>query len=850
MPPAKKSKKKSSRTKESRQGRKGSVSPSLPRWIREVIGIALLGSAIFLVLSLLTYSPATDPGLFHQVSPKPQAVKNLGGPVGSYSASFLKEILGLGAYFVCGLIVWMAYLVTFGRKVRMAPWKMFLGFLALIWTSALLSLMLPDLPSQEQGGIVGQQIAQWLMEYLHFVGSFLVLCLLLLLSILAIGEIALLGHLKAFALLTARLAVSLSGILYRSARNIALGTSRISRQAYQLVRKSSSAGMEFIISQGRTIISRLSQLIRRWRKQDETSPLDPQEASSKPEIQNQPLFEDPTAAPPASLDPSMPQPMIVDTPAENGKSPDSDETSQGQIKKPRKPRQAVLPFPDPLPLGYRPPPLELFDLPDPTQVPVDTDGLYESATVLEQKLRDFGIEGKVTEIHPGPIITLFEYAPAPGIKVNRIVNLSDDLALAMKALSVRIVAPIPGKAVVGIEVPNTSRQMVYLRDVLASETYRSERWKLPLALGKDIAGKPVTTDLSRMPHLLIAGATGTGKSVCLHSLILSLLFRFSPRDVKFLFIDPKMLELSAYHGIPHLMHPVVTDAKRAQDILDWAVERMEQRYQLLSEKGVRNIDKYNERIEKEQASKGRDTDEEDESEAFQDEGADDLDDGFLPERGKLPYIILVIDEMADLMIVSGRQIEESITRLAQMARAAGIHLLLATQRPSVDVLTGIIKANLPTRISFQVSSRTDSRTILDSMGAEKLLGRGDMLFLPPGTSKIRRIHGAYVTEPEIERVVDYLKQFGKPRYEKIPFRAKKSGKKSKDEGEVFEEDEKYDLAVQLVTDSRQASISMIQRKLRVGYNRAARMIERMEEEGIVGPQEGVKPREVLANTLE
>jgi len=407
-------------------------------------------------------------------------------------------------------------------------------------------------------------------------------------------------------------------------------------------------------------------------------------------------------------------------------------------------------------------------------------------------------------------------------------------------LSIRIVAPIPGKSVVGIEVPNRKRQVVTLKEILADKAFQECRWKIPLALGKDIAGKPVTTDLARMPHLLMAGATGTGKSVNLHSLILSILFRFSPQEVKFLMIDPKMLELAGYHGVPHLLHPVITDSRRASDVLDWAVERMEQRYQLLSEKGVRNIESYNEKIEKEMAASGR-------SEIEQFPEIDEEDDGdIVPERGKLPFIILVIDEMADLMIVSGRQIEESITRLAQMARAAGIHLLLATQRPSVDVLTGIIKANLPARISFQVSSRIDSRTILDNMGAEKLLGRGDMLFLPPGTSKLTRIHGPYVSEPEIERVVDYIKQHGRPQYEKIPFKSKKT----KDGEESFEHDEKYDEAVQIVAETRQASISMIQRKLRVGYNRAARMIERMEQEGVVGPQEGVKPREVLVNNLE
>jgi S-DNA-T family DNA segregation ATPase FtsK/SpoIIIE len=311
-------------------------------------------------------------------------------------------------------------------------------------------------------------------------------------------------------------------------------------------------------------------------------------------------------------------------------------------------------------------------------------------------------------------------------------------------------------------------------------------------------------------------------------------------------IDPKMLELTSYHGIPHLLHPVITDARRSSDVLDWAVERMEQRYQLLSEKGVRNIEGYNERLAKELGAQDEPAPDQPLSDLEAQQPGDAGGDDLLPEQGRLPYLIIVIDEMADLMILAGKQIEETITRLAQMARAAGIHLLLATQRPSVDVLTGIIKANLPTRISFQVSSRTDSRTILDTIGAEKLLGQGDMLFLPPGTSKVRRIHGAYVSEPEIERVVEYLKRYGKPRYVKIPFRTKKT----KEEEETFDYDEKYDLAVQIITDTRQASISMLQRKLRVGYNRAARMIERMEQEGIVGPQEGVKLREVLVNRLD
>ncbi len=826
------SKKKGSQKKEN-----GIPATTLPRWAREGIGIALIGCSVFLFLSLFSYSPTTDPGFFHEVSPKPQNVKNLGGPVGSYTASFLKETLGLGSYFVGALVAVAALFVIWGRKPKIGPWKILPGLCALIFTSVLFSLLLPDRASPEQGGIIGLQIARWLLGSLHPVGSYLLVLLLLVLSIIAIGEMPLLIHLKRIWILLWRGGVTGTKSLIRGLRSLA-----------QWIRRLLTGLAAFLMARGRNLWERLKQL--RLRKQEEAESEIVEEVATK-------VVSSRPARPPD------PQPDLLDTkdlktdekeaprivPPPNGEDPSAADAAEEKARKKKKPKQAALPFPEPLPEAFRPPPLELLDDPDPTQIPVDSETLLANAKVLEQKLKDFGINGKVTEIHPGPIITLFEYAPAPGIKVNKIVNLSDDLALAMKAVSVRIVAPIPGKAVVGMEVPNPSRQVVYLKETLSSDAFQGSQSKLPLALGKDIAGKPVATDLSRMPHLLIAGATGTGKSVCLHTLILSLLYRFSPQEVKFLIIDPKLLELSAYHGIPHLMHPVITDARRAQDVLDWAVERMEQRYQLLSEKGVRNIETYNQRIEQEMKAAGGSPEDLEDHETEGSGNEEEIDEGSLPEKGKLPYIILVIDEMADLMIVSGRQIEESITRLAQMARAAGIHLLLATQRPSVDVLTGIIKANLPTRISFQVSSRIDSRTILDSIGAEKLLGMGDMLFLPPGTSKIRRIHGAYVTEPEIERVVEYLKQFGKPRYEKIPFRSKKSGKNKEEETE-FEEDPKYDEAVRLVTSTRQASISMIQRKLRVGYNRAARMIERMEQEGVVGPQEGVKPREVLANSLE
>jgi S-DNA-T family DNA segregation ATPase FtsK/SpoIIIE len=462
------------------------------------------------------------------------------------------------------------------------------------------------------------------------------------------------------------------------------------------------------------------------------------------------------------------------------------------------------------PAAYCTPPLTLFNLPTPGKPQSHGVDLAKPASILAGKLHDFGVDGRVVQVLPGPVVTMYEFAPASGIKVSRIVNLADDLALGMKALSVRIVAPVPGKSVVGIEVPNPHRQPVYLREIVASAAFQQATSKLVLALGKDILGTPTVTDLAQIPHLLIAGATGSGKSVGLNSMICSMLLNAAPEQVKFIMIDPKMLELSVYDGIPHLIAPVVTHPKKAAAALHWAVEEMERRYRLLAEHGVRGIDGYNQTH---------------------------------PES-RLPYLVVVIDELADLMLVARRDVEDALTRLAQMARAAGIHLLVATQRPSVDVLTGIIKANFPARISFQVSSRTDSRTILDAIGAERLLGKGDMLFLPPGTSKLVRIHGAYVSEAEIKRVVDYLRTQQAPVYDTSIFTAK-----TDDHAEPEAFDEKYDAAVALVARVGHASASLIQRHLRIGYNRAARVLEVMEREGVVGPADGSRPRDVYVKDI-
>ncbi len=524
----------------------------------------------------------------------------------------------------------------------------------------------------------------------------------------------------------------------------------------------------------------------------------------------------------------------------------------------RKPEQIDLEFARPRGV-FLLPSLILLDPPKQRDTKVRREALIANSRILENKLADFGVEGKVVEVRPGPVIALYELEPAAGVKINRITNLSDDLALALKAPSIRIMAPIPGKAVIGIEIPNPEREPVYLRDVLDHPAFLDSPSKLPIALGVDTVGTPVIADLIRMPHLLIAGTTGSGKSVALNAMICSILFKAPADEVKFLLIDPKRLELSAYEGIPHLLHPVVVDPKKAAQVLRWAVEEMERRYEVIGRTGAKGIDSYNSILRK--ATKEGKT---------AGAGVRGKASAVSPRRepaapantypavsaepspaasaeSPLPYIVIVIDELADLMMVAQRHVEESLARLAQMARASGIHLMIATQRPSVDVITGVIKANFPTRISFQVSSKVDSRTILDQLGAERLLGAGDMLFIPPGTSRLTRIHGAFVSDQEIGRIVEFLRKQGQPAFDEsiLTYEEGLAEEKTADQ----EVDEKYDEAVELVTELGQASISLVQRYLKVGYNRAARMIERMEAEGVVGPSDGIKPRKVLARKL-
>ena len=510
-------------------------------------------------------------------------------------------------------------------------------------------------------------------------------------------------------------------------------------------------------------------------------------------------------------------------------------------------REKQVPLFEPPPGSGALPPLSLLDEPKKKRKAVSDEALEAVSRQVELNLADFGIEAEVVAVHPGPVVTRYELQPAPGLKVSRVTNLAKDLARSLSTVSVRIVEVIPGKTTIGLEIPNQEREIVVLSDVLKSSQYDGVSSYLALGLGKDISGQPVVVDLAKMPHLLVAGTTGSGKSVAINAMILSLLYKASASDVRVIMIDPKMLELSVYEGIPHLLAPVVTDMKHASNALRWCVVEMDRRYRLMSALGVRNIGGYNRKV-----CASADSGEPLKDPLFAPGGGAD---GEAPDLEKLPYIVVIVDELADMMMVTGKKVEELIARLAQKARAAGIHLILATQRPSVDVITGLIKANIPSRIAFQVSSKVDSRTILDQMGAEHLLGHGDMLYLGPGVSTPSRVHGAFVADHEVHKVVQSLKQMGEPSYLEgildgtaIADGAADGGggAAALDPEDGAEGDPLYDQAVRIVTETRRASISGVQRRLKIGYNRAARMLEEMEQAGVVGPLQSNGSREVLA----
>jgi DNA segregation ATPase FtsK/SpoIIIE, S-DNA-T family len=756
---------------------------SFQRRAAEIAGVCCLAFAIFLLLALFSYHPL-DPSFTHY-DPDAQ-INNLTGSVGSYTADTLIKLTGVGIFWLPVMLLVAALGYLREPQFRIGSTTI-AGLIGLVFaTSGLFALLIGNIEiygiSLHAGGLLGKVTTSLFNAYLRLAGSLIVLFLIMTIALMILFD---------FSVMT------LAG------RSTALTGA--------------------ILKLGGALIDRCRE---RFRKKPEASAL-----------------TEPDKAP-------VTTPLIVETRQETLK------------EKLQKAEQTHFEFSSRLSVKFKLPPLTLLDRLERKDTRIKRENLIANSRTLEKKLSDFGVEGKVIEVKPGPVITMYELEPAPGVKINKITNLSDDLALALRAPSIRIIAPIPGKGAIGIEIPNQERDPVRLRDVLDHAAFKDSPCRLPIALGEDIVGAPVIADLIRMPHLLIAGTTGSGKSVSLNAMICSILFKASPDEVKFLMIDPKRLELSGYEGIPHLLHPVVVNPKKASLVLRWAVEEMERRYRIIGEVGVKSIEAYNQLRsghppgpEVTPPANGKELRKNQESVA--EEALVQLAGGqtkvaagtlvkaeALPDR--LPYIIIIIDELADLMMVAQRNVEESLTRLAQMARAAGIHLILATQRPSVDVITGIIKANFPTRISFQVSSKVDSRTILDQMGAEKLLGAGDMLFVPPGSSRLVRIHGAYVSDTEIERIVDFVKKQGQPTYDESITEFEPDTTEEKPEEDS---DEKYDQAVELVTDLGQASISLVQRYMKIGYNRAARIIERMEAEGIVGPSDGVKPRKVLARKL-
>ncbi|OGW92411.1 MAG: hypothetical protein A3D28_05615 [Omnitrophica bacterium RIFCSPHIGHO2_02_FULL_63_14] len=545
-----------------------------------------------------------------------------------------------------------------------------------------------------------------------------------------------------------------------------------------------------------------------------------------------PLFEarkkrQPKVAPAFGVPEFKPRPAVEVKPEIRVHIPAASATKASADLRPAEKPKFIVPAE--VPAGsYILPSLDLLDTPKAFDKGKLQEDLKGSTKVLEDTLRDFNIEAKVVSVEQGPTITRYELQPAAGVKVQRITSLENDIALAMRATSVRIVAPIPGKALVGIEVPSAANSTVFLREVLSTPEFQNETSKVTVALGKDIGGAPMICNLSDMPHILIAGATNTGKSVCMNSIIASMLFKATPDELKFLMIDPKMVELHFYNDLPHLLTPVITDKAKAPGVLAWLIAEMERRYKVLNKTGARNIGVFNQKVEnKEITPQSLKINEDNEDEAV--------------IVKKMPYIVLIIDELADLMLASAQEVENSITRLAQLARAVGVHMVLATQRPSIDVITGLIKANIPARIAFQVVSQVDSRVVLDQKGAEKLLGRGDMLFQDPRKTKLIRAQGALVQDKEIERLTNFIKTQRKASYEDLL----QAGAKRTGSFADFKRDEVYDEAKRLVLETGQASVSMVQRRLGLGYTRAARLIDMMEEDGVVGPYRGAKPREIL-----
>ncbi|MEY3288927.1 MAG: hypothetical protein RLZZ419_1169 [Pseudomonadota bacterium] len=756
------------------------------RGLREIAVLGFFGIAVFFLISLITFSNE-DAGWTHSGSM--QAVTNACGVFGAWVADFTLSFFGLIAYLFPVIISWHAYMLY--GQARQGQQKMtialqWLGSIATIVSgTALLCLYVLrvgiELPGRT-GGILGQEIGDAVLILFGNSGATLFLIVLLLSGITLATELSWI----AFIDLIGKYTVFLCRVVGRTVTNLWVGSPDHSVESFD-------------------------------------SP------QVNPQTRRKAITKAISVVKAIAVVKTIPIPESV---SRTEKTVVQFEKKSTQPQQKYNAGEGVLPS------------LDLLDERDTRVVGYSQTDLEEMSRLVEDILADFNVAVAVVGFHPGPVITRFELQPAAGVKVSRISSLSKDLARALSVTSVRIVEIIPGKSVVGLEIPNREREMVTLRELLASPGFEKAKSMLTLAMGKDIAGAPLMADLGKMPHALVAGTTGSGKSVAINTMILSLLYKATPEEVRLIMIDPKMLELSVYEGIPHLLTPVVTDMKEASNALRWAVAEMERRYKLMSKMGVRNLAGFNHLLDEAEAR----------GESIRDpmfQLLNPLADGeYFPVLSKLPSIVIVIDELADMMMIVGKKVEELIARLAQKARAAGIHLILATQRPSVDVLTGLIKANVPTRISFQVSSRIDSRTILDQGGAETLLGNGDMLFLPSGTSIPIRAHGAFVDDHEVHRVVEFLKQTAPPDYlEDITRESSDSSdgySMNGDSSNNSETDALYDEAVMFVTESRKASISSVQRRFKVGYNRAATMIEDMEAAGVVSSAESNGSRIVLA----
>lgn len=770
---------------------------------REVIGVILVALSLLTLLSLLSFVPGEPKVVATPNATTTPPTHNLIGSAGAILSSLLFSMIGGAAYLfplLLGLLGARCFTQSdLSIRLRNAG----ASLAALLFLSGLLHLELTAVPTMssgmvfrgQAGGLFGQLLADGLRTYFANTGAHILIISGFVVALLFTAPVSL-AQLAVHAAEWAKQAVA--GLTVLIPERTTEPTADPPKPAKPKRTKSIRAVIEEVLPQ-------------------------PEEVSPPPAVLP------PVMVPPAAAEVAEPEPEL-------SISTKTDDAGDYQ-----------LPDAD-----------ELLTDPSGVLARITDDELKAQSEILSKALLSFGIEGRVTEVRPGPVVTMYEFEPAPGTKVARIVNLADDLALAMKAISLRIVAPIPGKSVVGIEVPNAQRETVSMKEVATSDAFTRARSKLTLALGKDIFGAPVTADLKTMPHLLVAGATGAGKSVSLNTMLISILLSAKPHEVKLLLIDPKMLEFQTYDGIPHLLRPVITDPKSAARGLSWVVAEMERRYKLLAEAGVRNIDSYNRKVAGAQgvlADAGaegkpdqpelpmRFLSEEDRLSAGETAIPEGSPGSFLPPPTPpepLPYIVVMIDELADLMMVAPKDVEDKIARLAQMARASGIHLVLATQRPSVDVLTGLIKANFPARIAFQVSSKTDSRTILDANGAEALLGRGDMLYLASGTGRLMRLHGSFVSDDDVRRVVEFVKEQASPSYNQ-----ELQSLKQEEVKEEEAQDEVYEQAKDLVLSTGQASASLIQRRLRVGYPRAARMIEQMEADGLVGAAGRDGRREVI-----